>query len=221
MTVAETTVASRLVDHHFTNRGAEFGCLEHVPIASLDPVLRGLLFTDGTVTRTLEAYTLAPIHVSVHDQSEALLGAEAADQLDVAEGTPCIRRRVGMTAEGSELEVWAESYILAERLPPAFLASLGRARQGIGESMQGVRLESRRELLAFGLGSVPGWADVAPRRRALIRSYRIITQGLPALLITESFAVHRAFGGYRLAGGPETGTGPRAIKGAASRGMRT
>ena len=67
------------------------------------------------------------------------------------------------------------------------------------ESLQQLMLESARELLWFGIGEPPEWADDAPTPHALTRLYRVTTHGEPALLISESFAVERRAGAFRLA----------------------
>jgi chorismate-pyruvate lyase len=168
----------------------------------MDPFLRGLLFTDGTVTRTLEVKTLSRVAVSVVGQAEAPLPAEAADHLCATPETPAVRRRVviGPAQEDAAPAIWAESHILPERLPEEFLGVLNDSRDGIGGSLQRVELESWREMLWFGLDSPPEWSFVAPRAPSpvLTRLYRVITGGKPALLISESFAVERRDDSYRL-----------------------
>lgn len=187
-----------LAERHFTMQHAGGTELSHVEVGALDPLLRGLLFTDGTVTRALEAQTLCPVAVDVVEQSPAPLSAHTARHLDSSPSAECLRRRVMMSTAGSMPVVWAESHILSERLPKGFLGLLDSAPHGIGGSMVQARLESRRELLWFRLGTPPRWAGtVSPSASALIRLYRIITKDLPALLICEAFAVERRLGVYR------------------------
>jgi chorismate-pyruvate lyase len=191
-------VVDRLTEHHFTMQDAGTPELSHVEVRALDPLLRGLLFTDGTVTRALEAQTLCRVAVDVVEQSPAPLSAHAARHLDTSPAAECLRRRIVMSTAGSMPVVWAESHILPERLPEGFLGLLDSTPHGIGGSMVQARLESRRELLWFRLGTPPRWAGTAaPSASALIRLYRIITNDLPALLICEAFAVERRLGIYR------------------------
>jgi chorismate--pyruvate lyase len=214
--------AGRLAELHFTTQDLQAAEFEQVELPSLDPFLRGLLFTDGTVTRALEVHTLSSVLVEVVDQSPIPLPAEAARCLDATAGAEGIRRRVVLRSGGPGLTVWAESYILPDRLPPGFLSVLGIAPQGIGQSMQGVKLESRRELLWHRLDSAPGWAPAeTPPVTTLTRFYRVITDDRPALLISEAFAVEEHAGGYRLlglAGGAATPRrGPAEVLSAAPR----
>jgi len=193
---SSAAVGSELVDRHFLLNDRCPAGLDDVDPRELDPFLRGLLFTDGTVTRTLEVKALSRVRVTVIDQTSLVVGDREAEGLEAAAGTDAVRRRVAIGAEGSEPRVWAESHILPERLPPGFLAVLGGARDGIGESLQAVELESRREMLWMGLCEPPAWASSASP--AITRCYRVVAGGSPALLITECFAVERREGAYRL-----------------------
>jgi chorismate-pyruvate lyase len=193
--------ADRLAERHFTMQDANMAELPNLEVAALDPLLRGLLFTDGTVTRSLEAQTLTRVSVEVVEQSQTVLPASIARYFEISEAAPCLRRRVTMRMSGSTPVVWAESHILPERLPAGFLGLLDGASQGIGGSIEQARLESRRELLWFRLGAPPPWAGaMPPSASAVIRLYRIITRDRPALLICEAFAVERRLGVYRLMG---------------------
>ena len=144
-----------LVRRYFALQDERPGGVEEVDIGSLDPFLRSLVFTDGTVTRALAVQALAPVAVSRLSQEEVPLPAEAAAYLDVESGAPSIRRRVEIRS-GSTPLLWAESYLLPERLPAGFFGRLEDAADGIGQSLGS--MESFRELLWFGLDALPEWA---------------------------------------------------------------
>lgn len=189
-----------LARRHFVRQDDRPTHLTEVDLGELDPTLRGLLFTDGTVTRTLEVHALARVSVDVVAQSEAPTPAAHAECLGVPSGIPALRRRVVIGAGPAAPVMWAESHIIPSRLPAAFLESLSRAPDGIGQSLQQVQLESCRDMLWFGLDTLPEWSgvDSPPGAQAVTRLYRVITEGQPALLISESFAVHRRAGRYQL-----------------------
>jgi chorismate-pyruvate lyase len=193
-------VAGRLVDAHFVLQHAKSPYLADLDIVGLDPFLRGLLFTDGTVSRAIEAHTLSRVSVAPVEQVSARVGLPSASYLAVAAGRECLRRRVTMHIGDRHLAVWAESYIVPERLPSQFEAILEETPQGIGGSLQQLRLESSRELLCFGLAPPPAWAEPDASVTTLARIYRIVTQAQPALLITEHFALERRLGRYQLVG---------------------
>jgi chorismate-pyruvate lyase len=200
VTTADPTVAGGLVDAHFLLQHAKSPYLADLDIVGLDPFLRGLLFTDGTVSRALEAHTLSRVSVAPVEQVTMRVRQPAAGYLAVGEGRRCLRRRVTMHIADRHLAVWAESYILPERLPSQFEATLGETPQGIGGSLQHLKLESSRELLCFGLSPPPAWAEPGASATTLARVYRIVTQAQPALLITEHFALQRRLGRYQLVG---------------------
>jgi chorismate-pyruvate lyase len=198
--VDDAGVAHRFADTHFLLQREKSPDLAEVEIGALDPFLRGLLFTDGTVSRALEAHTLSRVTVTALEQVTAPAPAPASAYLRLEKHGECVRRRVTMHIGGERLAVWAESYIVLERLPSRFVATLGATPQGIGGSLQQLKLESARELLCFGLAPPPRWAHRRASRSTLTRVYRIITQGRPALLITEHFALEMRSGLYHLVG---------------------
>lgn len=198
-------VSHRLGSHtltrrHFVLQDDRPEHLGDIDLLAVDPFLRGLLFTDGTVTRTLEVQTLARVSVEVVAQARSVVSGHIASHLGVPSGTRSVRRRVVIRAGVPATPIIrAESHILPDRLPDEFLSVLHDAPDGIGESLQQVKLESWRDMLWFGLGSSPEWSH-APASPAITRMYRVIAGGRPALLISESFAVERRFGMYHLAG---------------------
>ena len=193
--------ADELAQRHFVLQASRPAHLGEVNLAELEPFLRGLLFTDGTVTRALEVQTLSPVSVEVSDQINTEVSEPVAEHLGVPGGTESVRRRVLIgTGEPTKPAIWAESHILPSRLPSGFLGVLQGAPDGIGESLQQVELESWREMLWFGFDSHPTWSGVDSHLSSpvITRLYRVITMGLPALLISESFSVTLRDGAYRL-----------------------
>jgi chorismate-pyruvate lyase len=189
-----------LVRRYFLMQDERPRGVEEVDIGDLDPFLRSLLFTDGTVTRALAVQTLSRVSVSRLSQEQAALSTDVAGYLETEAGEESIRRRVGIAA-GSAPVLWAESHLLPDRLPPGFLGLLDGAPDGIGQSLQRVALESYRELLWFGLDRPPAWAPGSAGDTAIIsRLYRLFSDRQASILISESFAVERRAGTYRLAG---------------------
>jgi chorismate--pyruvate lyase len=190
-----------LAQRHFVLQDRRPAHLGNIGLAEMEPLLRGLLFTDGTVTRTLEVQGLSRVSVEVVDQTETTVSGKTARHLKVPPDTETVRRRVLIgTRDSATPIIWAESHIVPNRLPPRFLRVLRGAPDGIGESLQRVELESWRDLLWFGLDSHPKWSNVdTPMPSSVItRVYRVITGGWPALLISESFSVMYRDGAYHL-----------------------
>lgn len=194
-------VADRLAARHFTAQEDLPEDLEPLALSALNPFLRGLLLTDGTVSRTLEAHTLRQVLVERVEQGEQTVPGPLARHLLLPGGEPCLRRRIAMRIATENPSVWAESFVVPGRLPPAFLTALDGNGQGIGGSLQQLKLESWRELLWFGLASPPAWpGQEGSVRRTVRRAYLIFTGGAPALLICEDFALREDSGLLGLAG---------------------
>ncbi len=190
------------VRRHFLMQEERPSDVVEVEIERIEPFLRSLLFTDGTVTRALGVQTLAPIAVRKLSQAEVAAPADVARYLETDLGEASIRRRVSIGVDSSEPVLWAESYIVPDRLPPGFVGLLDGAPDGIGQSLQRIALESYRELLWFGLDAAPEWA-VAPLPASgpiIRRLYRILSNHQASILISESFAVEQRAGRYHLAG---------------------
>ena len=194
------TPPDELAHRHFVLQGRRPAHLGDISLTELEPLLRGLLFTDGTVTRTLEVQALSRVSVEVVDQVDTTVNGQIASHLEVPSDTEAVRRRVLIGTRESMPVIWAESHILPSRMPPRFLRVLQGAPDGIGESLQRVGLESWRDLLWFGLDSRPKWScmDASTHSLAITRVYRVITGSRPALLISESFSVGYRDGAYRL-----------------------
>jgi chorismate-pyruvate lyase len=160
-------------------------------VAALTPYHRALLVNDGTVTRVVEASVLEPLSVDVLDQRTVDVSEQGSLWLDLPTGeASLVRRRVAIHGRRTgRVYVLAESLLVASRFSNAFTSTLLHCAQGLGETIAQMRLESRRELLWFGYTTAPAWAatTTASRGPVLTRSYRIITDAKPAILISESF----------------------------------
>lgn len=195
--------ATDFIHQHFLAQEERPAAVREVDVAVLDPFLRSLLFTDGTVTRALAVQTLSPVSVNRLSQTEVFpLPGDVAAHLEADREETAIRRRVAIAAGSARATIWAESHLLPERLPPGFLGLLDGAPDGIGQSLQRMALESCRELLWFGLDAAPPWADadLPPAGGVLRRLYRIVSECRVAILISESFVVELHDGRYRLCG---------------------
>lgn len=191
---------SDLTARAFVLAGPHAFGLRPVALTTLDPFLRTLLFNDGLVSRALEAHTLADVQVSLHDQDRASVPAARAALLEVGDASEAVRRRVAIGLEQSAAPaILAESYIIADRLPAAFLALLPKNAGGIGATLEALQVETRRDLPCFGLDAGVAWRDGSTEAKALVRLYRILAGNRPAILITEAFILESRRGMFRLA----------------------
>lgn len=162
--------------------------------AELPPLLRTLLVTDGTVTRTLEVHRWEPISV------EKLFHAEVPSDVDVpalgiAVGDDIIKRRVTLRGRISgTVYVAAETFVATRRFSPHFREILRDGELGIGELIRDHRLETFREIVEVTRIEAGRWAaDLSLREDepAWLRRYHIHHQGMASVEIIEVFAEAR------------------------------
>jgi chorismate-pyruvate lyase len=159
-----------------------------VPIASLPPFLRALLVTDGTVTKILEAYFWEPVEVCTLEQ-EFFDAERPVDWIRVGAGDRVLIRRARLEGrESGRTYVHAFSVIRTQLIPAAFRRRLIDREFGIGVLIRDSGLESYREVLEVGVAPSDAAASQAPRgEETVFRTYRIIIEREPVILITESF----------------------------------
>lgn len=152
-----------------------------VPLARLPPFLRSLLVTDGTVTKILEAYFWEPVMVDTLAQGLAI-AARDIPWVGVAAGDEVLTRQAQLRgADSGRLYADAFSVIRVERIPETFRQRLIDREIGIGVLIRDSGLESYREVLEVGVGAGTG-AEV-------FRTYRIIIDRAPVILLTETFPI--------------------------------
>ncbi len=166
---------------------------EPLRLSSLPPFLRVLLVTDGTVTRTLEAYFGEPIDVRVLSHAE-VTSERSYPAVDILPGHTILRRRVIL--QGAHTRVvygFAESVMSVARLPQGMERKLMEERKGIGELIHEERLQTYRELLRVRRAKAGAWArDLALDESSSVvtRNYIICLEGRAAMEIEEVFPEH-------------------------------
>lgn len=155
-----------------------------LPIERLPPFLRALLVTDGTVTKALEAYFWEPVIVDTLRQE--CIDAEAEiPWVEVSPGDPVLVREALLRGGDSQRHyVRAFSVIRSGLIPASFRERLINREIGIGVLIRDSGLESFREVMEVGIESAPIDGDPA-----LFRTYRIIIDGKPVILISETFPI--------------------------------
>jgi chorismate-pyruvate lyase len=162
-----------------------------LPLAGLPPFLRALLVTDGTVTKILEAYFWEPVAVDTLAQDLTAAGRDIP-WLEIAGGDSVLVRQAQLRGTDSgKVYARAFSVIRTERVPAAFRQRLIDREIGIGVLIRDSGLESYREVLEVG---APAEDSEDPGGEQVFRTYRIIIDRAPVILITETFplALYRA-----------------------------
>ena len=168
--------------------------LKKINLARLTPFQRGLLVTDGTVTRFIEAYTLAPVEVVLLQQARQTLDTEHT-WLNLPAGEEIISRQVVLQTHSQEelspiIHAYADSLIVPQRLPQSILDGLESDKQGLGGLLRCSGLETRHELLWCGtetLTDLPSAVKHLEGETFISRAYRVFAHQEPLMLINEKF----------------------------------
>ena len=168
--------------------------LKEINFARLTPFQRGLLVTDGTVTRFIEAYTLSPVEVVLLQQTKQTLPDEQI-WLKLHAGEEVISRQVVLQTHSQDapspiIHTYADSLIVPRRLTQSLLDGLASDKQGLGGLLRRSGLETRRELLWCGietLTDLPSAIAHLEGETFINRTYRVFTDQEPLMLINEKF----------------------------------
>ena len=155
-----------------------------IPLAELPPFLRALLVTDGTVTKILEAFFWEPVSVETLEQRFQVAEA-SVPWIALEAGDRCLMRDARLRGQHSG-RAYAEAFSLirTELIPEDFRRRLIARQIGIGALIRDSGLESYREVLDVGLEPTP------PSAGSVFRTYRIVIDRNPVILITEYFPLH-------------------------------
>ena len=193
-TAEKTDVAKKPMKDLFVAQFAKPSDLEKINLSQLAPFQRALLVTDGTVTQFIEAYTFSPVEVVLLHQEKQTLSTRYV-WLDAEKGTEVVARQVVLQTgqkDGQQpiVYAYATSIIVLNRIPQIIREGLVLKGQGLGQILQRSGLETRRDLLWWGLKHSKDLPEVLLHLEGepfLSRTYRIVADGHPIMLINEQF----------------------------------
>ena len=191
-TVEKTHISTKRMKDLFVAQFAKPPDLEEMNLSQLTPFQRALLVIDGTVTRFIEAYTFSPVEVVLLHQEPQTLPTDHV-WLDAEKGTEIVARQVILQTGQKDdqqpiVHVYATSTIVLDRIPQTIREGLMLKGQGLGQLLQRSGLESRRDLLWWGLKrptDLPQALVHMEGKPLLSRTYRIVTDEQPIMLINE------------------------------------
>ncbi len=191
------TFVNKRVKELFVAQSERPAGLKDINLTRLTPFQRALLVADGTVTRFIEAYKLLPVQVVLLYQARRTLHNEHI-WLELPTGGNIIAREVVLQTPSTENQtpkthVYAVSQIVHERLPQTVVDGLDAGINGLGVLLQHSQLETRRDLLWWGIEQVTGMPSSIAHFEGepfLSRTYRIVANGNPLMLITEKFPLY-------------------------------
>ncbi|MEE9325721.1 MAG: chorismate pyruvate-lyase family protein [Cocleimonas sp.] len=164
----------------------------NIDLTQIPSFLRTLMVTDGTVTKSLEAWFWEPVSVEVvSNQLESLLGP--VEGLEVKSGDRVLQREVILLGQNTHQKfACARSTVSIKHLPSDIGDSLGKGEIGIGELLREKGVETYRDIFDIDYISEINKNDALLSKLAgelLSRSYRIRVNGIAAIIVTEYFPV--------------------------------
>ena len=166
-------------------------------LTELPPFLRTLLVTDGTVTKSLEAWFWENVNIKAINNFSEVLKTEIPN-LEVKQGDKVLHREVLLKGEKSnQIYAFARSTVSLKHLPDEIGMALEKGEIGIGELLREKGIETYRDIfeINYFLASRKNdtlfsqWQNKASNTEVLSRSYRIRVNGSPAIIVTEYFPV--------------------------------
>lgn len=155
--------------------------------SSLSAVQRAVLGSDGSFTLLLSALLGQEVKVALIDQSVGAM-PQHDEAIDLAEGSRVLNRNVRLYVEPQRNIVYASSVIALDRLASPLANDLMMGEETIGRLLRKHRLETFRELVDWGTAPLPEEArDHFFAIEMLYRSYRIISNRQPVMVVTEFF----------------------------------
>lgn len=161
-------------------------------LSTIPSFLRTLLVTDGTVTKSLEAWFWEKVKIEpMSNQIEVL--DDIVQGLEVDSGDKILRREVvlkGVTS--STIYATARSNVSLKYLPDEISEALEKGEIGIGELLREKGVETYRDIFNINYFSSLSKKDSLLsilKADVLSRSYRIRVNGYPAIIVTEFFPI--------------------------------
>jgi len=166
---------------------------KELDLKDLPDFLRTLLVTDGTVTKSLEAWFWEPVIVKV-SRNECVALSKSLDGLEANFGDKVLQREVSLCGKKTErVFSTAQSTIALQFLPEDVSESLEKGSIGIGEILRDKGLETYRDI--FKLNYLPNYQPTQSLSDELSgeiisRSYRIWVNERPAIIVNEFFSIN-------------------------------
>ena len=191
-----SAVSATPMENYFKTKGYVKGGIitnckqEDLDIEAMPPFLRTLLITDGTVTKSLEAFFWEPVVVENLGQ-ELIKLSKDQDWLGMKSGDAGLQREVRLKGVQTEnVYAYAKSILKLDLLPQQIQDDLLSGKIGIGEMLRERGLETYREIMDIGREIDKSLAAVigdSGGGELIYRTYRVFINHEPMMLITEKF----------------------------------
>jgi chorismate-pyruvate lyase len=160
----------------------------HAP--NLSAFQRILLKTNGSVTDILEAYLFESIQLVKLSENLAKMECELPN-IKSSKEEPIFARKVLLQGKNSRRNfIYANSLILIDNLDEQFSHDLLNTKTPIGKLWSQQKVETFKEIIDSGKEPANGLSDyfcVETEENLLFRTYSVLSQGKPTMIITEKF----------------------------------
>lgn len=154
---------------------------------SLSPVQRSVLGSDGSFTLLLTALLGHDVKVALIEQRVDRM-PRFGEAIQLQAGARILNRNVRLYVEPNRNVVFASSVIALDRIAAPVISDLLAGKETIGRILRKHRLETFRELVDWGSAPTPDEASgYFPETEMMYRSYRIIADHEPVMIVTEFF----------------------------------
>ena len=161
-----------------------------IDAATLTPLQRILLVTDGTLTEILEAHFLERIEL-VKISERVVKGSELALDIPIGADERVMERKINLRgARSGTLYVYAVSHVFADRLDPSFQTELLETNIPLGRLWRSHRLETFKEIVSVACrpaDELAGYLGCPENARVLARIYDVFSAGRLVMRIAENF----------------------------------
>lgn len=161
-----------------------------IDYALLSPFQKIILIADGTLTKILETYLNEEIHVV--KLSETIFSiTQEIPALELSIGHKVIEREILLQGKISQRNwLYAKSIIVLDRLEDEFREQLINSHKPIGKLWLEHKTETFKEMVVTAREVASDLSDYFLIKRTdklLYRTYRVFSNRLPVMMITEKF----------------------------------
>jgi chorismate-pyruvate lyase len=164
--------------------------LRHCRKSHIDPLLRTILTSDGTITRTLQALHLNPFELEIKKQSEVQLDSEIAKFLEMNESEQAISRKIWLH-ESKRRMIYASTILAFSQSHSLLLEQIQETAKPLGLLLEEHQLPSIKDKLTIGRLVHPEIAaglGLTPTTELWARHYRLMVHEFLRASVLEVFS---------------------------------
>ena len=151
---------------------------------------RLLLITDGKITDIVQAYSGETVE-AVKLNQKLVKYSSAFEALNLEPEREVIERSIVLQGTKTQTNyLYADSYLVLERLDRELRNELIFSRKPIGKLLKDHKVETYRETLDCGIeaaGSLAKYFGIETDAELIYRTYLVLINSLPVMQITEKF----------------------------------